>query len=332
MDRHSPPPVQSPQRRMELRFSPYLSPDMDGFHELPASAKTLYLLVQARPYRSLTHLRQDVGVSEETMLRLVRALKKHKWIRLERAGRNAIPIPVIPRSEDQRRTALLQARYEVCQYKGEFLLREFLDACAFLDGALYNARPAFLTTPLSDQKLEYDVLNPETMDAWELHGFQHFGPSEMFASPEKARLQQANDLIKLGRSMTHGINVVVLTYKNLSMDGILKTLPEGVPRRPVDRSSRYIRTLERLATGYRQWAAATEKSLRAKRAGRDSHVGGATNVSGAASVGRATEASGASLGAGFSGGASDIAAAASDWVTIEEMELEMGVPAEDPRH
>lgn len=284
-----------------MRFPPYLSPDMDGFDELPASAKTLYLLVQAKPYRSLAQLRQDVGVSEETIRRLIRALRKHKWVKLVRAGRNAVPIPVIPRNEDQRRAALLQACYKACQYKGEFQLREILDACAFMEGALYNARPGFLTSPLSDEKLEYDVFNPVTMDAWELHGFQHFGPTDVFSSPEKARLQQANDLIKLGRSMNEGVNVVVLTYKDLSIDGILKTLPAGVPRRPIDRSSRYIRTLERLASDYRQWAAGTEKKLLAKRQ------------------------------AAARAGAGNVAATESDWVTTEELELGMGVPAEDPR-
>ena len=248
-----------------MQFLPYLSPDMDGFDEVPPAGKLLYLMAQIRPIGSLSSLARQAGLGARNAFRLARLLKKHGWLKTERRGNLSIPIPVIPQAEDERRARLLQMGYDVAQYKGEFILRTCQVATIILEGVVYNARPVFLKHPVTEEKLEYDIFNPETSDAWELHGFQHFGPSEIQPSKEKAKQQQANDLIKIGRSVMNNVNITVMTYKDLSLDGILKKMPSHLPRRPVDRSSRYMRTLERLASNYRQWAARTEKKLKARK-------------------------------------------------------------------
>lgn len=248
-----------------MQFLPYLSQDMDGFDEIPPAGKVLYLMAQVREYESLSDLARAAGMVERTALRLARLLRKHKWLKLERRGRTAIPIPILPRGEDERRARLLRTCYDVAQYKGEFILRTLVEATLFLEAKVYNARPKFLKNPVSGEKLEYDIFSPATMDAWELQGFQHFGPTDVFPSKEKAKQQQANDFIKLGRSVVSGVNVAVMTYKDLSLDGVLKSLPKELPRRPVDRSSRYIRALEKIASNYRQWAAGVEEELKARQ-------------------------------------------------------------------
>ncbi|MGE5580155.1 MAG: hypothetical protein ACM3WU_08950 [Bacillota bacterium] len=253
-----------------MLFEPYLSPDMDGFAQIPPSGKLLYVMAQARPAGSLSDLARCSGIDERNAFHLAVLLRKHKWMKMERRGNRSIPIPIIPRPEDQRRARLLQKCYEVSQYKGEFLLRAFQDVAIVTEGAVYNARPEFLKHPVTEEKLELDIFCPETQDAWELHGFQHFGPTKIQPSKDKAKEQQANDLIKLGRSLMNGVHVEVMTYKDLSLDGVLKRMPEHLPRRPIDRSSVYVRTLERLATSYRQWAARTEAELRAQQAEEDS--------------------------------------------------------------
>ena len=248
-----------------MQSLPYLSPDMDGFNEIPPAGKLLYLMAQIRPIGSLSSLARQAGIGVRNAFRLARLMKKYGWMRTERRGHLSIPIAVIPQAEDERRARLLQMGYDVAQYKGEFILRTCQGATIILEGVVYNARPGFLKHPVTEEKLEYDIFNPETSDAWELHGFQHFGPSEIQPSKEKAKQQQANDLIKIGRSVVNGVNITVMTYKDLSLDGVLKKMPKHLPRRPVDRSSRYIRSLERLASNYRQWAAKTEKKLEAKQ-------------------------------------------------------------------
>ncbi len=248
-----------------MRFAPYLSKDMEGFKDIPVPGRLLYVSAQVRPARSLADLAEVAGIGERTAYRVAKLLTKHGWFRMEHKGHHSLPVPIMPLAEDERRAQELRACYELAHYKGEFLLWALLDAVAFMDGAVHNARPDFLVHPVSGEKLEYDVFNPETMDAWELQGFQHFGPTDKFPSDEKARQQQANDFIKLGQSLVAGVNVIVLTYKDLSIDGILKTLPDRIARRPLDRTSKFLRALEKMATGYRRWAAATDRELKSKR-------------------------------------------------------------------
>lgn len=250
---------------VSVLFEPYLSPDMDGFQEIPSSGKLLYLLAQSRPAGSLSDLARCAGIGRRNAFQLAGLLKKHSWMKMERQGNKSIPIPIIPPAEDQRRARLLQKCYEVSQYKGEFLLRSFQDVVIIPEGTVYNARPEFLKHPITEEKLELDIFCPETQDAWELHGFQHFGPSKIQPSEEKAKEQQANDLIKLGHSVMNGVHVEVMTYRDLSLDGVLKKMPKHLPRRPIDRASVYVKTLERLAASYRRWAGRTEAQLRAKK-------------------------------------------------------------------
>lgn len=248
-----------------MQFLPCLSHDLDGFDQMPHAAKLLYLVAQICEVDSLSDLARRAGIGERTAFRMSRLLRKHKWFKVERRGRNSVPIPVLPPAEDERRARLFKTCYEVSQYKGEFILRGLADATLLLEGKVDNARPDFLKSPLSGENLEYDIFSPATLDAWELQGFQHSGPTDAFPSKEKAKQQQANDLMKVGRSVENGIRLVVMTYKDLSLDGMLKSLPSHLPKRPIDRMSRYIRAIEKLATNYRQWAARTEEALKARQ-------------------------------------------------------------------
>jgi len=244
-----------------LQFLPYLSPDLDGFSKMPYAAKLLYLVAQMYEVESLADLAERAGVSERTAIRMNKLLCKHNWFRAERRGNKVIPIPVLPQAEDERRARIIRACYEVSPFKGEFIMGSLLNATLFLEDKVDNARPDFLKNPMTGENLEYDVFSPTTKSAWEFQGFQHFGPTEAFPSKEKARQQQANDLIKLGRTVENGVTLVVLTYTDLSLDGVLRKLPSYLPKRPLDRTSRYIRAIENIAADYRRWAARTEREM-----------------------------------------------------------------------
>ncbi|HHV79662.1 MAG TPA: hypothetical protein GXX40_08680 [Firmicutes bacterium] len=247
-----------------MQFLPYLSPDLDGFSKMPHAAKLLYLVAQICEVESLADLARRAGVSERTAIRMNKLLCKHKWFRTERRGNKVVPIPVLPRAEDERRARIFRACYEVSPFKGEFIMGSLLNATLFLEDKVDNARPDFLKNPVTGENLEYDVFSPTTKSAWEFQGFQHFGPTEVFPSKEKAKQQQANDLIKLGRSVENGVTLVVMTYKDLSLDGILKNLPAHLRKKPIDRTSRYIRTIENVAADYRRWAARIEGEMQGK--------------------------------------------------------------------
>lgn len=234
---------------------------------MPAEAKLLYLVAQTSEVRSLADLARKAGVPVRTTFTMVGLLKRHKWIRTERRGHKVVPIPLIPRSEDERRAKILLARYRVSPFKGEFLLKEFHDLTVFADDKVDNARPAFLKSPLTGENLEYDRYQPASGYAAEFNGPQHYGPTALYASKEKADLQKANDLMKVGISHKRQIRLAVFTYNDLSLAGVLAKLPEDLPRRQVDRSSKYVRALERLSAEYRDSAEKAEAEAAAKAEG-----------------------------------------------------------------
>jgi len=217
----------------------------------------------------LLSLAEKVGLSERSAYRTVKLLKQHNWARVEKQGSTSVLIPIMPQAEDERRTKVLKDCIAVAQYRGEFILGAILSTGIIMEGRVDHARPAFLKSPLSEGKLEYDVFSPVTMDALELNGFQHSGPTETQPSVKKAREQEANDLMKIGRSAENGVNLLVLTYKDLSLDGVLRKLPGHLPRRPIDRKSKYVRTLESIAGNYREWCSRKETALIAKRKERE---------------------------------------------------------------
>lgn len=225
---------------------------------MPPAAKLLYVMAQMCEVQSLADLARKAGLEERTASRMIGLLKKHKWFKPEHRGHRIVPVPVLPPSEDARRTRILLVRYEVTPHKGEFLLKEFHDVTLFADDKVDNARPDFLESPLTGENLEYDRYYPVLRYASEYNGLQHYGPTEAFPSQEKADRQQANDLMKIGLSQQNGVRLVVFTYEDLSLAGVLAKLPQDLPGRPVDRSSRYVRTLERLAAEHRKWAAGVE--------------------------------------------------------------------------
>lgn len=249
---------------MCLQFLPYLSSDLDGFNKMPAAAKLMYLVAQICEVNSLADLARRAGISERTAVRMNKLLCRHKWFRAERRGRKIVPIPILPPAEDERRARVFRVCYEAAPFKGEFIMGSLLNATLFLEDKMDNARPEFLKNPVTGENLEYDIFSPTTRNAWEFQGFQHFGPTEAFPSKEKAKQQQLNDLIKIGRSMENRVTLVVMTYKDLSIDGILKRLPHHLPKRPIDRMSKYVRTMESVAADYRRWAARTEAETQVK--------------------------------------------------------------------
>ncbi len=231
---------------------------------MPYAAKLLYFAAQTFEVTSLTDLARRAGVSKRTAARMYKLMREHHWLKTERRGRRLVPIPVLSPAEDERRAEVWKACYEASPFKGQFLMKGLGDVAAFLEETVENARPDFLDSPLTGENLEYDIFDPVTMEATEFDGFQHFGPTALFPSKEKAKQQQANDMFKVARSLEHGVNLVRLTYRDLSLDGVLKKLSPSYARRPVDRASKYVRAVEQTAAKYRRWAAKTEAQIKAR--------------------------------------------------------------------
>lgn len=137
---------------------------------------------------------------------------------------------------------------------GEGLMREWLNLLTDTRDSGDGVNPGFLVSPLTNEPLEYDRWYPAYRVAFEFQGQQHFGPTEKYPDPDKARRQQANDLIKLGLSHRNGVTLVEVEAKHLSLEAMLDLMPAVLPRRNLDGLGAVVSHLETESRAYRRRA------------------------------------------------------------------------------
>ena len=74
------------------------------------------------------------------------------------------------------------------------------------------------------------------------------------------------DLMKMGLSLKHGIEVVEITEDDLRIDRMLPKIPARLARVRMDRASEYVRRLDRFAQEYIYW--------RRRKRGQNAKLGG----------------------------------------------------------
>ncbi|HHV79634.1 MAG TPA: hypothetical protein GXX40_08540 [Firmicutes bacterium] len=149
----------------------------------------------------------------------------------------------------------------MARHKGEFLARSWLDITIASTNYVDNARPQFLINPSTGEPLEYDRYYPSPANvAFEFNGLQHYGPTDKYYSEEDFRSTRIRDLIKRALSDENGVTLVVLTYKDLSLNRIMSSIPDMLEKTWVDNEGPLVQTLERLSTQYRTKVEKVEKA------------------------------------------------------------------------
>lgn len=143
---------------------------------------------------------------------------------------------------------------------GEVLMKEWLSL--LIDSGEYadNARPGFLTSPITGEPLEYDRWYPALKVAFEFQGPQHFGPTERFPDAAAAEAQKLRDLAKIGLSQRNGITLVEVEPHQLSEAGMVERIPTWVSRRRLDSMSPIIGILEAESAKYRKRAGSPKRA------------------------------------------------------------------------
>lgn len=224
---------------------------------VPAPAKGLYLVLVGFGEReeaaaeaisvSLRDLLVPAGWKDpKTLRRWLAVLEKTGWIRAEEDGARLRISLTTPREQALARAT---ERLGTAKFKGEALMREWLTLLVDRDDYEDNARPPFLRNPLTGQVMEYDRFYPPAV-AFEFNGPQHYGTTEQFPDRREARMREALDAIKLGLSVRHGVQVIVVHPQDLTLGGMRGKIEGILPVRQVPEGDPVAQYLGKVSTAY----------------------------------------------------------------------------------
>lgn len=211
---------------------------------------------------SLSELSCSCRVDRHATAKAARVLGQHGWMRVVREGRGLRPIATIPHNCQLLLAVQLREDYKHATHKGEFLMKRYLDLRINSDRFVDNARPIFLTSPLTDEQLEYDRYYPKYEVAFEFNGAQHLELTEDFPEEKALRDVKTRDTLKLGLSTRHGVTLITITADQLHPAVLEILIPPDLPRRPLDTQGPYYRALVSLCTRYVRSAKEAAKARR----------------------------------------------------------------------
>jgi hypothetical protein len=224
-----------------------------------ARAKVLYGLLQATPgfwghggRFTYPGLAAATGLSPNTLKPAAADLVNAGWLRLEQKTWLS-PIRFTLGSPAWRRSlasaAAARRRLKRGKFKGEALMQEYLSLLVGSTQFTDNARPGFLESPVSGERLELDRFYPLHKVAVEFNGTQHDEETEQY-SRELVDAQRLRDVIKAGLCVYQGIHLVIIHTADLSLQGILAKIGGWLPLRDLAGHEPLIDLLEEASIGY----------------------------------------------------------------------------------
>lgn len=226
--------------------------------DLSIEARFVYIFLLAKSDRQSSQWRgtqaalaEALHVDRTTLRKSITALEQAGWLRLEQAGRRETVFTMRNPILEERRAELkrVQARLGPATFKGEALMCEWLDLIVASTEYDNNARLGSIRNPVTDACLEFDRYYPNQRVAFEFNGPQHYGPTDAYPDPDRARETMARDYIKKALCHEHGIHLITLTAKDLSFKTITEKVHGLLPLRevwPDDPVLRYLTHVSRL--------------------------------------------------------------------------------------
>lgn len=211
--------------------------------------RSLYMAVAYSKPTNLGDLVRKVGFGRQRVVAGCRRLVKAGWLRLGPHGRHLKPICWVPHKQQRVLVAELESDYDMAPLGGEFLMGSLLAFWVDCPRIISNARPDFLLNPETGERLELDRYIKGILGA-EFNGIQHYNETRRFNSKQVGNIQ-AHDLMKLGMCQKVGIPLISVATADLSVEGMRRLLPPGIPLRCVDVEEPYARGLDKVCAGYR---------------------------------------------------------------------------------
>jgi hypothetical protein len=207
---------------------------------------------------SMGDLAAAFNVNSKTISAACARLVQRGWLAFSQHRRFKQPVPLIPASVQELMVVRLRDEFDAAMYRGEFLMRAYLDMRICSDDYVDNARLDFLTNPATGQRLEYDRYYRLGV-GFEFNGPQHYKHTRKFMDDEGLRQRQTRDLIKKGLSLDAHVALVTVTADQLHPTILETLIPDTLPRRPIDTNCPYCRALAELSVTYaaqvRSWTA-----------------------------------------------------------------------------
>ena len=232
--------------------------------EISASARLLYGQLQGVPnfdnqvgsftYSTLSRL---TGTSVAPLRRAVAELVAAGWLMITQANRKS-PLsftlchPVSTRL--RARISAIRRKVRKAPYRGETLLREFLNLLVALDDYEDNASPDWLLNPYTRELMELDRYYPTAGVAVEYNGDQHYEETDLATFEETVR-QVGRDAMKAFICRARGIELAIIQPEDLSLKSIDEKIPGHLPRRDLEGMEPLVAALEEMAAEHRERAA-----------------------------------------------------------------------------
>lgn len=223
-----------------------------------AQGKVLFGLLQTTPgfrrqegqftYGSLCALTR---LGRNTLKRAMAELATAGWARTTQATRLS-PIRFTLGNPDQTRSVAeaetAARRLKRAKNKGEAIMQEYLSLLIDSDQFTDNARPGFLVSPLTGERLELDRFYPPSV-AFEFNGAQHYHETPQVSQAE-VEAQRMRDLIKAGICLYRSIHLVIIHAEDLSLQAMTRKIGKAMPLRSLEGHEPLIDFLENASVAY----------------------------------------------------------------------------------
>ncbi|HHT84486.1 MAG: MarR family transcriptional regulator [Bacillota bacterium] len=227
----------------------------------------LYMQISLTPGCSISELSRLTGYGRGAVRSQCNRLSSCGWVVIVQEGMRKVVYPTMPHEIQNEVAEQYKETIRFASRVGQTHMYEWLKIMVDAYPIMVDVRPRFLQNPETNEYMEYDCFLPAPFNkAWEFHGHQHFGPTQMFPNKDALRKLQTRDHVKASLSQKYGIELVVVTAEDLSYEGMLAKTPADVPRKYVDPSDPYVLALESLcqeyAAGVRRMIARQERQVR----------------------------------------------------------------------
>lgn len=199
---------------------------------------------------ALRHLAALTGQAVNTLRADLATMVKLGWIEIRPGERRRscfrLCDPV--RRQEVERLEKLMLQLKHAPYRGEALLKAILDIIVADTRFVDNARPPFLTNPITGLPLEYDRYYPDRKVAIEFNGSQHEQPTDRFPNHDSRLVR---DLIKEALSARAGVTLLVFRPSDLRLSTIVKMVRPHLPLRSISATDPAIPFIEECTRAYR---------------------------------------------------------------------------------
>ncbi len=213
-------------------------------------AKSLYTCLNIHKPRSIRELARYVPLHRTVITDLIYSLAEKEWVVIKEIGTRKIMIPTLPPKIQKAKLDYIREcdrmNLRAGEYKMKLRFNQIIDVSPWID----NVRPWFLQSATSGEFLEYDRYSYHARIAGEFQGRQHYEITADYPDQGVLEKTKARDQAKAQLSRKNNVVLIKITPEDLTLENMLKKIPQTVPIRLIDIDGIYARGLEEMCVRY----------------------------------------------------------------------------------